>query len=329
MELLDRPFDDVTVVQDRGALPERPLVSVCIVTYEQEEYIAEALDSVLAQDTDFPFEIIVGDDHSTDGTRSILQRYQQNHPERIVLNLHEEHYDGIPARKNMVTNLNTARGKYIALLDGDDFWISTDKLQRQADFLAAHPDVSFSFHDAVSAWPSGRGPKDATSGAEQRFSTVYAPVLEESRFFAPEEIVHWHAMARSFAVPAGSVMFPRNLFMPIPRWFRRVWNADKAMQLHFSQHGPAYYHKDLLCYYRRNNPTSMGDRFRDSVMRSDHHIRQIDVYCQVAPAYAAYRHYERYRRYRTRTRIELKRGNYRTALAYFRKGLMAYLRDLR
>lgn len=347
-----KSFNNVTVVRDEDQLPAEPLVSVCIVTYNQEDYIAEALDSVLAQTVDFPFEIIVGDDYSTDQTRNILRQYQRAYPSHIVLNLHDEHYDGIPARKNMVVNLRAARGTYVALLDGDDFWISRDKLRKQTEVLEAHPELAFSFHDAVSVWPERQRAKYPTLDQQalrtfnaeslqmealmqeaeryplHRFSAVYSNPLQESRRFTPDEIVYWHFKGRHFAIPAGSVMFRRSLFVPIPEWFGRVWNADKAMQLHFSTSGGAYYHKDLLLYYRRGNPTSMVSRFRYSAHRNDYHISQVDVYCEIVPAYAKYRHYELYSRHRARTRIELEKERYGQALIHFVKGGTYYLLSL-
>lgn len=118
----------------------QPLVSVCITTYNHAAFIAECLDSVLMQETDFPFEIIVGEDDSTDGTREICKAYAEKYPDKIRLFLRSEN-DKIyinerkTGRFNFIENLNAARGEYISICDGDDYWITVNKLKIQYDYL--------------------------------------------------------------------------------------------------------------------------------------------------------------------------------------------------
>ena len=117
---------------------DKPLVSVCIQTYQHAPYIRECIDSVLMQETNFPFEIILGEDDSTDGTREICIEYHNRHPDIIRLFLRSEKdkiyiNDEKTGRFNYIQNLKEAKGRYIALLDGDDYWISKNKLQQQAD----------------------------------------------------------------------------------------------------------------------------------------------------------------------------------------------------
>ena len=117
----------------------QPMVSVLIATYNQEEYIAQTLDSILMQQCSFDFEIIIGEDCSTDKTREICFDYQKRYPEKIVLCLNE-------TNKGLLDNyfdifLKT-RGKYIADCGGDDYWVSTNKLQEQVDLLENHPELS-------------------------------------------------------------------------------------------------------------------------------------------------------------------------------------------
>lgn len=121
----------------------RPKLSVLITSYNHEKYIQEALESVLAQQTQFPFEVIVSDDCSTDHTRKILEDYQQRHPSIIKL-LPAEKNLGIT--KNLQKGLSACSGEYIAILEGDDYWISPYKLQRQVDFLDHRPECSFCFN---------------------------------------------------------------------------------------------------------------------------------------------------------------------------------------
>ena len=124
-----------------------PVVSVCVITYNQAPYVEKCLDSILAQRTDFPIEICVGEDDSSDGTREICRRYADNHPEKVRLFLRERkdviYHGGQPTGNfNLLQTLKECRGDYIALCEGDDYWLDPLKLQRQVDFLEAHPDFS-------------------------------------------------------------------------------------------------------------------------------------------------------------------------------------------
>lgn len=131
--------------------PETPLVSVCVQTYQHANYIKECLDSILIQKTDFEFEILLGEDESTDGTREICLEYAEKYPDKIRLFLHSRKnvisIDGNQTgRFNLLYNLNAAKGKYIALCEGDDYWTDPLKLQKQVDFFKREPGYALCFH---------------------------------------------------------------------------------------------------------------------------------------------------------------------------------------
>lgn len=117
----------------------KPLVSVLIAAYNQEDYIAQTLDSVLMQECPFDYEILIGEDCSDDRTRDICLEYARNHPDKIRLFLNEQN-------KGLINNyfdiLKQARGEYLADCGGDDYWLTTDKLNRQVALLMQHPEVS-------------------------------------------------------------------------------------------------------------------------------------------------------------------------------------------
>jgi len=112
-------------------------VSVAMITYNHERFIGQAIECVLAQSVNFDYEIVIGEDCSTDGTRAIIQDFQRRYPSRIVP-LFRQH--NIGAMRNYQGTVGSCRGQYLALLEGDDYWTCKDKLQRQVDFLDAHPD---------------------------------------------------------------------------------------------------------------------------------------------------------------------------------------------
>jgi glycosyltransferase involved in cell wall biosynthesis len=125
----------------------QPLVSVTIITYNHELYIEQAIISVMAQVTNFPFEVIIHDDASTDNTQAIIKKYVQKYPQIIIPILQTENHwlgKGINATTTIVWP--SAKGKYIAWLEGDDYWTDPYKLQKQVDFLEANPDFNICFH---------------------------------------------------------------------------------------------------------------------------------------------------------------------------------------
>ena len=115
-----------------------PKLSVILITYNHEKYIEKALDSVLSQVTDFPFEIVIGDDCSPDDTNNITREYRDKYPD-IIRIVHREKNTGRPTLNVYETTMK-CRGDYLAYLEGDDYWTDSDKLQKQMDFLNEHPE---------------------------------------------------------------------------------------------------------------------------------------------------------------------------------------------
>jgi len=119
-------------------------LSVCMITYNHERYIAQAIESVLMQKTNFAFELVIGEDFSTDRTREICISYKRRYPEKINLILNEKNLGMIP---NFVNTVHQCKGEYIALLEGDDYWTNPYKLQKQVDFLENNPDYGMVHSD--------------------------------------------------------------------------------------------------------------------------------------------------------------------------------------
>lgn len=120
------------------------MVSVIVLTYNHEKYIRQALESILMQQVDFKYEVLVGDDCSTDSTPQILLEYQNKYPELFCVRLRHKN---IGATKNLYELQMLARGKYLAYLEGDDYWLNNKKLQKQVNFLLKHSNYIGSSHD--------------------------------------------------------------------------------------------------------------------------------------------------------------------------------------
>jgi hypothetical protein len=164
-------------------------LSVMLKAFNQERFIAQAIDSALAQRTSFAFEIVIGEDCSTDGTRKIVDRYASRYPSRIRVLARERN---LGMTRNTMVLYEKCRGEYIAWLDGDDYWSSPDKLQRQVDFLDANPGHTLCFHDTmivkpngaavrhVCDWPADGGVEDILfRGKGASSSCVYRKVLDD------------------------------------------------------------------------------------------------------------------------------------------------------
>lgn len=214
-----------------------PLVSVSIITYNHRNYISDAIDSALMQEVDFPYEIIIGDDCSDDGTTEIVKRYEKRYPHKIFGIYHPRRYNCIPGRVNNLTNLLNCRGRYIAMLDGDDFWMHKHKLQQQVDFLQDNPGYAVAFHDEIEV------KHDGTITGVRRSEKEF-PALKNRLDFDKYDV------ARRSCMPTSSLVY-RNIFQEeFPEWIWSVYNADYALLLMLSEEGSLRYFPDLLGGYR-------------------------------------------------------------------------------
>ena len=124
---------------------DNPIVSVCMATYNHEKFIARAIESVVAQKTDFPIELVIGEDCSKDSTRAICEELAARHPDIINLLPSDQNWG---MSKNGIRIMSNCRGKYVAILDGDDYWADPNKLQEQVQFLEQNPDYGLVHTDA-------------------------------------------------------------------------------------------------------------------------------------------------------------------------------------
>lgn len=122
----------------------QPLVSICMITYNHEKYIAQAIEGVLMQQCNFAYQLVIGNDHSTDQTRAVCEEYAQKYPDKIKLL--PDTGKNMGATQNFIRTYNACTGKYVALCEGDDYWTNPLKLQKQVDFLEENPQYLFAAH---------------------------------------------------------------------------------------------------------------------------------------------------------------------------------------
>lgn len=201
-------------------------LSVSLITYNHAPFIGQAIESCLQQVTDFDFEIVIGEDGSTDGTREIVQDYAARHPGRIraFYRRREDvvYINGRPSgRFNFMETLKACQGEYVALLEGDDYWTDPHKLQRQVDYLAAHRDCAFCFHP---------GSLVDEKGAELKSKQCYAAKKEK---YDLEDFLR----ARFF--PWTCTVVFRRALLALPDWFVEAPAGDFPLHALNLQHGYA------------------------------------------------------------------------------------------
>lgn len=209
-----------------------PLLTVWITTYNHENFIAEALESVLNQQTSFAFDIVLGEDCSTDRTRQIVIAYANKYPEKIRLYLPEKNL-GMIEMFRRTYEMCTAR--YIALLDGDDYWIDPLKLQKQVDLLETDPNISFCFHKV--------------KYYNEKSKRLYER-KEPDKYSAGSVLSHEDLTTIHNPISAPSVVMRNVLGRKLPEWFYFLPYPDLGMYLLLLQHGKAKYLNEMMGVYR-------------------------------------------------------------------------------
>jgi glycosyltransferase involved in cell wall biosynthesis len=200
-----------------------------MVTYNHERYVAQAIESALAQQTTFAIEIVIGEDCSTDGTRRIVQQYAELHPDVIRTRLAERNQGG---KLNFVDALKHCRGEYVVILEGDDYFTDPLKLQRQADALDARVDWGLCFHPARCLYEG-----DLTG----------PPLLPDGWDRAEASIVD--LFERNFIATSGA-MFRRRQVASLPAWFLEIEAGDWALHILNAAHGPIGFIPEVMSAYR-------------------------------------------------------------------------------
>lgn len=246
-----------------------PLVSICCVTYNHADTIAEALESFLAQRADVPVEILVHDDASTDGTEAILRAYAEKYPEVVKPLFETENQYRKGLAMDATFNFPRATGEYIALCEGDDFWCDPHKLKRQVACLQAHPDCTFCFTNGYVRDVSGKTP-------EREFIPYYP---EEAAFYTAEtREYNLGEVTRLTFIPTASFLFPRAALLRVPRelLLSPCPSGDLRLKLLLTAVGKAVYLHAFTCVYRLNAGSSTMARWgAETAEKTRNRCRQV------------------------------------------------------
>ena len=212
-------------------------VSVAMITYNHERFIAQAIESALMQETSFDYEVVIGEDCSTDRTREIVAGFHKRFPGKIRLLLPE---NNIGAHKNLAQVLDACTGQYIALLEGDDYWTSPHKLQKQVDFLDAHPECPMCFHPVRWFYEDGQ----ARGNGRPEHNSVWPQFYRE--YSTTEDLL------REMFIHTASVMFRNGLIGQYPEWLHGLMMGDWPLCALLAEHGPIACLDEVMSAYRNH-----------------------------------------------------------------------------
>lgn len=206
-----------------------PVVSICCITYNQEQYINECIEGFLLQKTSFPIEILIHDDASMDNTGRIIKEYKEKYPDliTIICQTENKYSKGIRVIKEYLFPI--AKGKYIALCEGDDYWTDPYKLQKQVDFMEQHPNFSMCSHAS---------------------QILMCGHFDESNI-GISELTTETLISEDWGLMTASLLFRKDK-LETPEWYGQVKNGDYALQLLLSLKGKIGYLPDDMCVYRQH-----------------------------------------------------------------------------
>lgn len=199
-----------TNAEEDGAAPE---VTVCVITYNHEKYISQCLESIISQECNFSYEVVIRDDCSTDSTKKIIESFRKKHPNIIRLIDSDKN---IGANKNLLKVFEKSRGRYIALCEGDDYWINSKKLQIQIDAMRAHAGATFCSHACRIHDREGLGEVAYIKGVNSLAETTCDDILNVSGQFSP----------------TGSYFFTREAISTLPEWFADAPVGDFFIEMY-------------------------------------------------------------------------------------------------
>ena len=211
----------------------KPLVSVIMITYGHEKYIEEAIKGVFLQKTNFPLELIISNDKSPDSTDEIIKNIIKYAPEDISVK-YIQHPENIGMLPNLISTLKMAAGKYIAVCEGDDYWIDEKKLQKQTDFLEKNEDFTLTFHNVFI-----------------RNGETLSTDLDYEKRLSSKDVYTIDDLSKGNFIHTPSVVF-RNMEIEFPEWYFSSFLGDYPLWSWLSKKGKIKYFPEKMAVYREN-----------------------------------------------------------------------------
>jgi len=220
-------------------ISKQPKVSILCLAYRHQAYIVQALEGFLLQETDFPFEVLIGDDASDDDTPAIIQSYVERHPDIIKPVMHKTNRG---AAGNLSSLVERIEGEYVAICDGDDFWTDPSKLQKQVNFLEKDSSYTVCFHKVVQHFEDKSQPDSFID------PKALLPDVASSRdYFVLGDLL------RMNVIPSLSAMYRWKLGNQMPIWMLDYSICDLPLHLIHADGGKICYIDEVMGTYRRHS----------------------------------------------------------------------------
>lgn len=250
------------------------MCSVVCLTYNQEAYIAKALDGFVMQKASFPIEVVVHDDASTDNTAAIVRQYEARYPQLFVCRYETENQyskQGHTICNDVV--IRDARGRYIALCEGDDYWIDANKLEKQVAFMETNPECSMSFHGARIDYADGSRRSRVHRYGKQRIIGANEVILGGGGFYM-----------------TCTAMFKREVFDEFPAFLANSPAGDLALALNAITKGTVGYIDEVMAVYSKWVPGSWTRRLASQPLSERlEGARQLEIADAEFDRYTGYR----------------------------------------
>lgn len=235
-----------------------PLVSIICLTYNEQEFVRDTFDSFLSQKTNFPFEILVYDDASTDNTPKIVQEYYQNYPNLFRITLYKENnFKKGLGFYGLRVGFSEARGKYIAYCEGDDYWCDEYKLQKQVEFLESNKQYEVCAHETII-----RNDLDNREDGTLFTHTNVNIFIDRTK----KDIYKFKDTLTGNIFHISSMVF-RNIPIRWPEWINTVTALDMILFMILAEKGDIYLMRDVMSVYRNNkySITSTQNQFKNQI----------------------------------------------------------------
>lgn len=284
---------------------EKILVSIHCLTYNHEKYIADAIDSFLEQETNFKYEILIHDDASTDRTADIIREYENRYPNLIKpIYQTENQYSKAEISVDKI-NTERALGKYIAICEGDDYWIDKYKLQKQIDYMENHPECSLCVHAGY-----------VVSAVDKKKQGVTRPNKGDKSFTVEGVIEGGGGLFQT-----NSMLFPKKFGQIRPAFLDKALVGDYPLVINLSLQGKVHYIDEFMSAYRVGDSESWTVKTNSDIEKITTHFRLISTMLDEFNVYTNYQYNDAISRKKEANQVhvllkqrrfkEVKKGQYK------------------
>lgn len=280
-------------------MKEDILVSICCITYNQEEYIRDALEGFLMQKTNFKYEIIIHDDASTDNTVEIIKEYEEKYPDIIktICQKENQYSKGI---KIVPLVLEKVQGKYITICEGDDYWTDENKLQLQVDYMEANEKCTFCFHNA----------KILNMRSNKMSTLIEKKYTKGKEDYSPEDLLMIDYVGK---IPTASFMFKKENTEKLPDWYFQSICEDLPLKLIMTNYGYAHYIDKEMSVYRRGTGKSLTDKWSEENKDNEKVVKNINEFIKIIE------NFDKFSKYKYTQTINRTKEYYKMEILYAQK----------